>query len=169
MLLQESKAHAGDALPPDCCQLFSEADFAPFDSSHLLLPADHYALSSSPVKAATPCQTVFVPPSRLKWNFDYTAAKVAKRPTVKQISVIALRRHGRVCFRRSPVELSSHRTRKKHVAPVLFRGMGSVTDLSTAMRLFGQHAGTILQICITPAERLPLQWLRMVQNFMLLN
>jgi len=180
--------HGGDALPPDCCKFFCEADFAPLDAKLLSRPFERTASGSATRKVVTrkvvtrkvttPMQTLFVPPTSRKWNFSYGAKGQTKKQKLRQsFSVIALRRQGHICFRLNPRMKEPLRISKpvrgigssKQIASLLFGKAGSTVDLTILMRLFANEAATTFTICTSPLEQLPMRAVRLASDLILIQ
>lgn len=169
-LLLPSIARGGDKLPPNCCRYFCEADFAPLDTKLFSSVRHSYSSGSATGKRPTTLQTAYAPATTRTWNFNY---RPATQPKPETFSVMALKRHGHICFRFHPfnTELSkpwiakpepsaakpwaAHSWAETQFAPMLLWETGIHADLTILMRLVADEAAATLTTCVSPLEILP--------------
>lgn len=172
-LHQSSSASAGDLLPAGYCQYFSEADFISLDSGKLALPKAlskaelitvatverNPAPQSSPTEV-TPVVLAYVPRSVRTWDFNYQPMKAPiESPRVKLFWHTQ-----KVSFRPKPTVTIEVRSQRKHIAPVLFWGTGSISDMTIATKLISHQFGDMLYSSVSPVQQFPIRVVRMMKR-----
>jgi len=168
-LHQSSSASAGDLLPAGYCQYFSEADFISLDAGKMGLPkvelitiaaAERNPAPKISTTDEAPVVLAYLPKSVRTWNFDYQPKKVpAESPRIK-----LLWHTQKVSFRPKPTVTIEVRSQRKHIAPVLFWGTSSVSDMTIAAKLITHQFGNLLYSSASPAQQFPIRVVRMVQR-----
>ena len=172
-----STALGGDLLSAGGCQFFSDADFAPIEPGKLKLPNFDFASSMGSAPTRTPKSTLtstsakkskvtpilmtYISRSTRTWNFDY---QPVSKPVAKRPRVVLLWHTQQVNFRLKPSVTVPIRSLKKHTAPVLFWGPGSVADMTIVFNLVSREFGELVKTGISPANELPLRIVRMAQD-----
>ena len=169
-LLLPSTAHAGD-LPPGCCEYFSEANFAPLEPGKLVLPKVDFVSAAAVTSKATkispqlaPVLLAYIPKSVRTWDFDYEPSSAVAVDPIKRPRIKLLWHTQKVSFRLMPTLTVPVRSQKKHIAPVLFWGTGSATDMTFAVKLISHQVGRIVYSGFSPTPQFPFRVVRMMNR-----
>lgn len=173
-LHQSSSASAGDLMPAGYCEYFSKADFISLDVRNPVLPKVELATVAGFVRTpvsdsvtaenatdVAPVVLAYLPKSARTWNFDYQPMKTqpVKTPRIK-----LLWHSQKVGFRPKTTATIKVRSQRKHVAPVLFWGKGSVTDMTITAKLITHQFSDLLYSGVFPVQQFPIRIVRMMKR-----
>ena len=175
-LHQESIAHASDVLPIGSCKFYSKNPFGPRESDKFILPIADFVSASSPASKSNstsdsnsatksdsaPLLMTYVPRTTRTWDFNYEPIAATTKPASKRV-VLRWRTQG-IKFRVKPAVTFPVRSLKKHTAPVLFWGSGTVSNMTITANFISRQLGEILQSSFSPINQLPFRIVRTARN-----